>query len=93
MHVKRCHREHYYTGGWCVCSVHWTESFVVHDSNDNVLLYVLCCSKCILKQFPLAFAFMLPISTPPNAIVFASGMLRMKSLILNGLLRAFVVVE
>jgi len=36
--------------------------------------------------FAASCAFMMPISTPPNAILFASGYIRMKEMIKTGLL-------
>ncbi|MFM8349022.1 MAG: anion permease, partial [Bacteroidota bacterium] len=36
--------------------------------------------------FAASCAFMMPISTPPNAILFASGYIRMKDMIRTGLL-------
>jgi sodium-dependent dicarboxylate transporter 2/3/5 len=39
-----------------------------------------------------SFAFMMPISTPPNAIVFSSGMIRMKDMIRAGILLNVIAI-
>jgi len=39
-----------------------------------------------------SYAFMMPISTPPNAIVFSSGMIRMKDMIRAGVLLNIIAI-
>lgn len=39
-----------------------------------------------------SYAFMMPISTPPNAIVFSSGMIRMKDMIRSGFLLNIIAI-
>ena len=39
-----------------------------------------------------SYAFMMPISTPPNAIVFSSGMIRMKEMIRAGLVLNLIAI-
>ena len=39
-----------------------------------------------------SFAFMMPISTPPNAIVFSSGMIRMKDMMKAGILLNIIAI-
>ena len=39
-----------------------------------------------------SYAFMMPISTPPNAIVFSSGMIRMKDMIRAGILLNLIAI-
>ena len=39
-----------------------------------------------------SYAFMMPISTPPNAIVFSSGMIRMKEMIRAGFLLNIIAI-
>lgn len=39
-----------------------------------------------------SYAFMMPISTPPNAIVFSSGMIRMKDMIRAGILLNIIAI-
>lgn len=39
-----------------------------------------------------SYAFMMPISTPPNAIVFSSGMIRMKDMIRSGFLLNLIAI-
>lgn len=39
-----------------------------------------------------SYAFMMPISTPPNAIVFSSGMIRMKDMIRAGILLNVIAI-
>lgn len=50
----------------------------------------------ILLSLPVtlaaSYAFMMPISTPPNAIVFSSGMIRMKEMIRAGFLLNIIAI-
>ena len=39
-----------------------------------------------------SYAFMMPISTPPNAIVFSSGMIRMKDMLRAGVLLNIIAI-
>jgi sodium-dependent dicarboxylate transporter 2/3/5 len=39
-----------------------------------------------------SYAFMMPISTPPNAIVFSSGMIQMKDMIRAGFILNLVAI-
>lgn len=59
----------------------------------NWKIYLL--QSCTLRIHPIyltmasavtaSYAFMLPISSPPNAIIFATGELRMREMLVNGL--------
>ncbi len=82
-------------GGICTLMTFLTE-LTSNTATTNVMLPVIGQLSTALQVDPLPMmlaatlsascAFMLPVATPPNAIVFGSGMIRMRDMLLAGLL-------
>ena len=46
----------------------------------------------LLRQLTTSLAFMLPVATPPNAIAFATGRLRIRDMLRTGVIMNFIGV-
>jgi len=65
-----------------------------NTATTNMMMVVLCCLGSAIGECPLllmvggavaaSMAFMLPVATPPNAIVYGTGYVEMKDMVKNG---------
>lgn len=67
-----------------------------NTATTNMMMPILCCVGLVVGKSPLllmvggavaaSMAFMLPVATPPNAIVYGTGYISMKDMVKNGFL-------
>ena len=80
--------------GFVVCSVNFLTEITSNVATASMMLPILAALAVTLDVHPFGLmigacvaascAFMLPVATPPNAVVFGSGVLEMKDMVRTG---------
>ena len=81
--------------GFVVCSVNFLTEITSNVATASMMLPILAALAVTLDVHPFGLmigacfaascAFMLPVATPPNAVVFGSGVLEMKDMVRTGI--------